>query len=109
MRSASIRIKTDKNGSEVSLENVTPAEMLLLVAEHHQMAGGDPIIEISNEKIVERTNEQELGRMAIKYAKNKIQTLFPGANPNMPTEYDAARKTGVTLVNASSRLLTHQL
>ncbi len=43
MKLAHIRLKMDKIGSDVLIKNVTPAEVLLLVSDHHANAGGNPV------------------------------------------------------------------
>lgn len=40
---AIIRLKQEKNGNDVELKYVTPAEVLLLVSDHQFFAGGNPV------------------------------------------------------------------
>jgi hypothetical protein len=44
---ANLVLKTDKIGSTVQRWNVTPAEVMFLVADHQQNAGGDPIVKLT--------------------------------------------------------------
>lgn len=46
MKLANIILKTEQIGNSVPLKNVTPAEVMLLVAANHAQAGGDPIIKL---------------------------------------------------------------
>lgn len=43
---ADIVLKYNEFGSTVVLKNVTPAEVMFLVAMHHKNAGGDPVIRL---------------------------------------------------------------
>lgn len=55
---ANIVLKLDKIGSSVQRKNVTPAEVMFLVADHHVNAGGDPIVKLV--EIKEDTEEKAL-------------------------------------------------
>ena len=109
MKLANIGLALTK-GHEVHLKGVTPAEVLFLVAEHHQNVGGDPIIHIEELKDeVKRTNEDELARLKQKYAARKLAVLFSGAIPNMPDTFAKARELGVKMVLPSQKLMEHNL
>lgn len=43
---AKIELKTNIFGSSIEVKNVTPAQLLFLVADNHKGAGGDPIVRL---------------------------------------------------------------
>lgn len=47
---ATVTIKTDKIGNTIQRKGVTPAELMFLVADNHNGAGGDPVVKIEVEK-----------------------------------------------------------
>lgn len=51
MQLAHIRLKQDQLGNDISMRNVTPAEVLLLISDHQKNAGGNPvtIVEITKD------------------------------------------------------------
>jgi len=106
---ADISLKTDQFGSNVQLKDVTPAEALLLVAEFNRAAGGDPIVELTNERSVVRTDDTEIMRLKQKYAAVKVNSLFPGSSPALPKNFAEARTKGLNTSTANARLLTHNL
>lgn len=104
MKLAELRIRLDKTGWDVPLVDVTPAELMLLVAEHHANAGGDPVLDLKETGEVERTATQEVERLRMKYAANKVKALFQGAIPNVPQTYDEAKKAGIGFVLPTNKL-----
>lgn len=130
MKLATVVYNLTKEGHHIVRENVTPAEHLLIVAEHHANAGGKPVVsvketgdttkvEVEEEKddgkggkvkvkvtktVPARTAADEVTRLSGRYAANKINFLFPGADPKMPTTFDEAEKRGVQLRLPSSKL-----
>lgn len=131
MKLAKITLNLSKDGHHVHKEDVTPAELALLVAEHHVNSGGKPFEmdakgEFTNDSVVEtgdttkkkslkdgkevietvpaRTPFEEKQRLMGKYAANKVNAMFPGANPTMPTDYKTAYKIGLGTVLPSSKL-----
>ena len=130
MKQATVTYNLTKEGHHVVRENVTPAEHLLIVAEHHMYSGGKPVvsvvptgdttkIEVEEEKddgkgnktkvkvtktVAERTSAEEVRRLRERYAGNKIAALFPGASPTLPTSYEEAEKIGVQTILPTSRL-----
>jgi len=95
MKIADITLSLDKSGHDVHLHGVTPAEALLLVAEHHTNAGTDPVKELKETGEVERDANQEVDRLKSKYAAAKVNALFQGAIPTLPTDFAQARKLGI--------------
>jgi (2Fe-2S) ferredoxin len=106
MKTADVIINLEKHGHNVWLKGVTPAELQLLVAEHHANAGGKVVEEGSlvETEDVERTPAEEVERLRGKYAGNKVVALYPGASPNMPESFDEAIKVGPTLKLPTSKL-----
>lgn len=121
MKLATVTLNIAKHGHHVVRENVTPAELMVLVAEHHANAGGDPVLEIKETgdttkveveeggkkvtKTVEgRKPQDEVARLKTRYAANKINHLFQGAIPNLPKDYKEARELGVRMVLPAAKL-----
>lgn len=59
MELAHVRIKTDRDGSDILVKNITPAELMLLVASYHAQAGGNPVKEIIPAKKTEWKKVQD--------------------------------------------------
>jgi hypothetical protein len=59
MKTATIKLRTQQIGCTVTLHGVTPAELLLLVADNHKICGGDPVVSLEIEKKRERREVQE--------------------------------------------------
>ena|ERR1041385_6882731 len=110
-------------GHEVVLHDVTPAEVLFLVAEHNASYGGDPIIgpvvetgdtdtiktTVDGKEVVKMrekpwTAVDEVDRLRRKYGEVKCNILFPGSSPTVPTSYDEAREKGVKVKISPGRL-----
>lgn len=127
MKLATIVYNLTKEGHHVQRENVTPAEHLLIVAEHHANSGGKPVVSVtptgdtgevevetkdektgvvtkSKKKVTPRTPAEEVARLRQRYAGNKVAALFQGAMPNMPTTFEEAEKLGVQTVLPTSKL-----
>lgn len=115
MKLATIRINLTKEGHEVIRENVTPAELALLTAEHHAASGGKPFEidskgDFSNDSVKEtgdvkeRTTGEEKQRLKSRYAANKVEAMFPGASPNMPTDFKSAYKLGLGTILPATKL-----
>ena len=103
---ADIRLKLDKNGSDVAVKNVTPAQLLFLVAEHHANAGGSPILSIRPQgKTVMRDPRWERARLSAMYSAKKIDKLFPGSEPVLPKTFARAMGLGVNIELGSDKFL----
>lgn len=109
MKTANVHMTLTKEGHDVFLTDVTPAELMLLVAEHHHNVGKDPVISLEELGDEDRTPQDEVRRLRLKYAGNKIAALFPGATPSMPTTFEDAKKTGFTQVLPTSKLTEFKL
>lgn len=109
MPTCSCWVKLNKEGSNVLKNNVTPAEMFFLVAEHHVHAGGDPIGEMSNETTIVRTDRQEFDRLCALYHPDKIRALFPGPIPNLVKTFAEAREIGVKISLSDKKLVQHSI
>lgn len=124
--------------TSVPIRNVTPAEVALLVAEHHRNAGGMPIENLGRqtdkkgkamvytedehgvetgtmkEVFVERAEIQvdpraERSRLANKYRASKVAALFPGLVPSFPTTFRQAMEAGLSTTMPDERLLDFDL
>jgi hypothetical protein len=103
---ADITLKLDKNGSDIDLKNVTPAEVLFLCAEHHGNAGGSPITRFTNVGRKITIDPVFLrAKLCEKYSKKKIHALFPGIDPKMPTSFSRAVRLGIEAELAGERLM----
>lgn len=113
MKQANVIVKLSKD-HEVHLKGVTPLEAMLLTAEHHKNAGGNPIDvdEKSIEEIVvkeqgkpdrTRTEDEELARLRTKYPANKLKVITTEVR-NFPTDFKDATAKGVNLALPSGSL-----
>ncbi len=124
MKTATLRFKIGGLGSDVRLTNITAPELAVLVADHHRVVGGNPVIDGSlKEKVfqIQELNDQreivlddegkaimidppwsqdkwstaaEKRRLVSKYGKFKIELLFPGGSP-MPDNWQEAVELGI--------------
>ncbi len=61
MKTATLRFKIGGLGSDVRLTNITAPELAVLVADHHRVVGGNPVIDGSlKEKVfqIQELNDQ---------------------------------------------------
>src|SRR5204863_676997 len=56
MELANVIIKVNQFGSTVPRTHVSPAELMFIVADHHALAGGDPVLQL---KIVDPTEDEK--------------------------------------------------
>lgn len=130
-------IKLNKFTS-VPIRNVTPAEVAILVAEHHKAAGGMPITNlvrqtdtkgramvyeddgeggekgVMKEVLVERSiikvdPRAERARLCAKYRTSKVTALFPGLVPVFPKTFRQAMSAGLATEMPDERLMDFQL
>lgn len=106
MKQATIHLRLSKEAS-VHKHNVTPIEALLLVAEHHKNAGGNPV-EVDKATIKDtpdkRTIDDELRRLRTIYHAAKVKSLLTEIK-DLPTEdFEKAVKLGIDLVLPSGKL-----
>lgn len=79
---------------------VTPAELMLLKAEHHKNAKGQVVVSVEETGEIERTAPQEAARLKGLYGKKKVEALFPGFSPVFPADFaevKAMSPEGITL------------
>lgn len=123
----------------VPIRNVTPAEVALLVAEHHKGAGGMPIESLTRqtdkkgkamvyitdsesgketgeikEIFVEREKirvdpRAERARLCAKYRTAKVTALFPGLVPIFPTTFRQAMQAGLATNLPDEKLMTFEV
>lgn len=90
MQIADCFVKTDKF-NEVPRHDVTPAEVQHLIRMFQPHVGSCPVGKLANIREVSRTAIAEKNRLKERYDsnpkvdKNKIEQLFPGVNPTLPT------------------------
>jgi hypothetical protein len=94
MQIANAWLKIDALGSNVQLEDITPAEAAILNTDHEINAKGLAIHDIVVTGTVERTGEVEINRLRDKYANARTKkgdkladTLYPGKNPVLPQTF----------------------
>lgn len=63
---ANVALKLDKIGNSIIVKEVTPAELLFLIADHHSAAGGNPVLSL---EIVKR---REKGMVPEKDATGRL-------------------------------------
>lgn len=107
MSLAAVTLKVDKN--ELELRDVTPAEALLLVAEHHRAAGGVPLSNVRPMGKVMRDPVEERARLTEKYGAKRVYALYPGAIPTLPKNFSVATTRGVAIKLPSERLLDFEV
>lgn len=108
MKTASIRLKLNKLGSNVFKQGVTPAEVALLVAEHHTNVGDNPVtIESETEVEVERSPINEIQRLLGKYNVKKVKALYPSVTANVPEDWDTAFQIGMGASLPTAKLMEH--
>lgn len=73
---ANLTLKLDKNGSNVQVKHVTPAELMLLCAMHHTNAGGDPVVtlkEIDENFFNKEISQQEEAMQKLQEDYEKVE------------------------------------
>ncbi len=112
---ASIMVRINKN-TTVLLNKVTPAEALVLVAEHHKASGGNPLEKITpatdanGNPVRIKVDPIELrGVLANKYSGEKIMALFPGLMPQFPKTFSQALRLGIGAKLPENKLMSHDL
>jgi hypothetical protein len=109
MKIADVVIRIDKTGLDVHRSGVTPAELLILVSEHHTNAGGDPVQSLTEKGEVVRTDSEELDRLRTRFQHGKVKAAYQGAIPTLPKTFEEARKAGIGMVMPRGSLVQHQL
>lgn len=100
---ASVLLKTDR-ATSVTVHNITPPELLFLVAEHQHNAKGNPAERVTPTGTMKTDARSEKARLTFKYGERKISALFPGAIPSFPTTFRQAMFTGIETRLPSSSL-----
>jgi hypothetical protein len=128
-----------ERGQTVWRNNITPPELMLLVAMHQAGAGGMPVVEFklnqqvlqeleaeANElppgekkayvesKIMLHKNDVEADPRALRnylagrYGNERVNKLFPGSEPQMPTTFKRAMSIGIETKIQGARLFDMQ-
>ena len=105
---ADIVVKINKN-TTVLLNNVTPPEALILVAEHNKGAGGNPLEKITVTGSVTIDPVMLRAAFCTKYDAKKVYTIYPGSVPQMPKTYRRALLLGIGTVLPNAKLMEHDL
>ena len=92
---AKIILKRDEFTS-VPMMNVTPGEVLLLVAMFNKSAGGNPVSTVTPVGTASLTATQERARLVGKYGTKRVDSLFPGAIPQFPKTFRQALDSGMS-------------
>ena len=109
MKTASIVLMLSKD-HHVPLNNVTPIQTLLLVAEHHKNCGGCPIDikDVTNVKDVTRTTDQECDRLRTIYAAKKVDAVLNQVR-DLPDDFAKALERGIKVAMPTGSLITVQM
>ncbi len=120
MKQATILLSLSKD-HQVHKQRVTPIEAMILTAEHHRNAGGDPIVvdtttlkdterkEVTSKQLPDgrnveeekwvpdnRTDDQEVDRLKNIYGPKKVNLVL-GQVRTLPKDFKEASQKGVTL------------
>lgn len=111
MKLATVTLKMNRVGSTIIKKNVTPAELLLLVAMHGPEAGGDPVIEVkeTGETSADFPDHAEVGRLKQIYSTKKVEALFPGPMARLPETFEEARQVGAGAKLPSEKFMEFQV
>lgn len=71
-------------------ENITPAEAVVLAAAHFPVVGQFPLYNVEVVSEIERRPLDEVKRLRAVYGKAKVNALFPGAIPQLPSTFEEA-------------------
>lgn len=87
---ANARLMLDAHKSDVPIQDLTPAEAVILAMNHGSYVGEYPITSISDIRDVDRKSIDEKRRLMTKYGKAIVKELFPGAMPVFPSSFEEA-------------------
>jgi len=103
MQIANCWLKIDPTGSNIHLEEITPAEAAILNADHEANAKGVAVHDVVITGNMDRSGEAEINRLRDKYAnaKNKkgeqwATVLYPGKNPVLPQNFQEVGLTPIS-------------
>lgn len=155
MKQADCTLITSREGSTVRMQNVTPAEVMLLVAMNNRI-GKIPVTDINNsrkipkigkiiiqtptgpvestghvpvndpkdvatvlrhgayetittEDEVERSDYEELQRLANKYRQDHLKQIFNPTDPRMPQTFDEAIMKGMGIAKLGDSMMDGRL
>jgi len=89
----------------VPMNNVTPAEVLLLSAMHHKGAKGNPISKIEPQGTIKAEPISYRAALCDKYGAPIVMALFPGSEPNFPKTFSRAMSMGISTSIPSKNLM----
>ncbi len=82
-------------GHAVPCIDVTPAEALLLTSIHAKNVGGQVIEGVKSIRTIQRSVQEEMARLRMKYHPDKIKACFAGSIPTLPQTYEEASSGGL--------------
>lgn len=94
MQTATGLLRTDKFGSSVYVENITPAEAAILRSGHTTAANGEPWLELAYSGDIKVSPSELMADLKRKYldlrngSDNVVDKLYPGMNPSLPETFD---------------------
>jgi hypothetical protein len=107
---ADVIVKLDKIGQDVRRKKVTPAEVAILVAEHHKRVGDVPVTVVKGTESEVDIRPVALYSMLMgRYAANKVKAIFPSASGTFPETFEEAVELGMSTVMPENRLLEYEL
>ena len=105
MKTATVK-ELDKIGMDVVVRNVTPAEVALLVAEHHAKVGRNPVSIIDGTEVeIKVSSMQEINRLYGKYHPKKVKNLYPSPTANLPESFDEAFALGMGTTSPGTKFM----
>lgn len=92
--------------------NLTPPELLVLVAMHHTNSGGNPVDSVTpimdgdKVKTIKADVRAIKATLGSKYGKDRIEKLYPGVSPSYPKRFKTAISLGLGSVLPAAHLFT---
>ena len=103
-------VKLDKIGQDVVRRAVSPAEIAILVAEHHKRAGGVPVTIIEDtEKEVEVTGTGLYNALCARYGVKRTKNIYPSPTVRFPETVAEAIELGMATINPSEKLMEYEI
>lgn len=110
MNVVDVVVKLDKIGQDVVRRAVTPAEVAILVAEHHKRAGGVPVTVIEGtEKEVEISGTGLYNILCARYGAKRTKNIYPSPTVRYPETVNEAIELGMATINPSEKLMEYEI
>lgn len=101
-------IRTDSQTC-IPINFLTPPEVLVLAAMHGAKAGGKVFEKLKVNGKVKTNAVAEKMRLAAKYGMERVDKVFPGAEPKLPKNFIIALRTGLGTVLPTQRLFDQKV